>query len=96
MQAKGGEKPAPAPAAAKGPPKGEVAVVPDGASCEALLDELTVAVAGGGASAGKDGGGAPLRSLPDPGEFSDAGLDERQWSDRHSALLFVHLFRGLS
>ena len=36
------------------------------------------------------------RVVADAAEFHAAGLDERQWSERHSALLFLSLFRGLS
>lgn len=32
----------------------------------------------------------------DTAEFQAVGLDEQQWSERHSALMFLSLFRGLS
>lgn len=92
MKAEGGDKPGSGGPAAresdtKDPPKGGEDTAPDGASCETLLDELAATVTGSHSllpTEGKDGGGVPSKFLPDPAEFSGAGLDERQWSNRHS------------
>lgn len=78
-------------------------------SCDRLMDEIVAAACATTSAAARTsviGGREGLDNMADvvtrsrvpmdASEFQAVGLDERRWSDRHSAFMFLCLFRGLS